>query len=136
MEGLTIGQLAKGAGVGVETVRFYERKGLVPRPEKPWRSYRRYPAEAIRRIQFIKRGKTLGFTLNEIADLLALRMDSSTSCAEVRARAEAKIRMVGEKIKALRDIHSALEKLASRCAGDGPLSTCPILGFLEKEVTP
>ncbi|GAB4287220.1 MAG: hypothetical protein Kow0092_40310 [Deferrisomatales bacterium] len=85
--GLTIGRVAEAAGVGVETVRFYERKGLIEQPEKPMFGRRTYPPETVGRIRFIRRAKDLGFTLREIAELLELRVDPGKSCAEVRARA-------------------------------------------------
>jgi MerR family mercuric resistance operon transcriptional regulator len=91
MHNLTIGQLAVSAGVGVETVRFYQRKGLVEEPENPRSGYRRYPAEAAQRIRFIRQAQEIGFSLREVGELLALRVDRTRSCADVRRHAEAKI---------------------------------------------
>jgi DNA-binding transcriptional MerR regulator len=81
---LTIGQVAKGAGVGVETVRFYEREGLVPAPKRRPSGYRQYPADTVRRIRFVQAAKDLGFTLKEIRELLSLRVAAGKSCADVR----------------------------------------------------
>jgi len=88
---LTIGQVAKEAGVGVETVRFYERKALIEQPPRPARGFRRYPPDVVRRIRFIQRAQGLGFTLREIGELLALRVEPATACGDVRAVAERKV---------------------------------------------
>lgn len=133
MHSLTIGQLAENAGVGVETVRFYQRKGLVEEPEKPRDGYRRYPAEAAQRIRFIRQAQEIGFSLREIGELLALRVDRSRSCADVRRHAEVKILEVRSKIDALQQIERALTRLAKSCSGVGPTSECPILDAIDKE---
>lgn len=133
MPSLTIGQLAENAGVGVETIRFYQRKGLVEEPEKPRDGYRRYPAEAAQRIRFIRQAQEIGFSLREIGELLALRVDRSRSCADVRRHAEAKILEVRSKIDALQQIERALTRLARSCSGAGPTTECPILDAIEKE---
>ncbi len=86
---LTIGQLARRADVGVETVRFYQRKGLLAEPDRRPSGYRQYDEAIVDRLRFIKRAKELGFTLNEIKELLSLRLDPSTTCADVKNRAEA-----------------------------------------------
>ncbi|GAB4262883.1 MAG: Hg(II)-responsive transcriptional regulator [Deferrisomatales bacterium] len=129
--GLTIGQLAAAAGVGVETIRFYERKGLIQQPEKPMFGFRAYPPEAAARIRFIRRAKELGFTLKEIAELLELRVDPGSNCAEVRARALAKMADMDRKIQALHKMRAALARLAAACRGEGPTSQCPILEAME-----
>ncbi len=130
--GLTIGQVARAAGVGVETVRFYERKGLIEQPEKPMFGRRSYPPETVARIRFIRRAKELGFTLKEIAELLELRMDPGKSCAEVRARALAKTADIDRKIETLGRMRRALADLASACRGRGPTIDCPILEAMEE----
>src|SRR5919199_5139981 len=91
MAALTIGQIARRAGVGVETVRFYERQGLLEEPARKESGYRQYPEDVVARLRFIKRAKELGFSLKEIKELLALRVDPATTCAEVKARAQAKV---------------------------------------------
>ncbi|GAB4364654.1 MAG: Hg(II)-responsive transcriptional regulator MerR [Deltaproteobacteria bacterium] len=130
MAGYTIGQVARISGVGVETVRFYEREGLIRRPPRPDNGYRRYPEEAVSRIRFVQRSKALGFSLREIRDLLSMRADAATSCGEVLKRAEEKIRDIENKIQALRKMKRALENLTETCRGKGPTGGCPILEAL------
>lgn len=130
---LTIGKLASAAGVGVETIRFYEREGLLPKPPRKRSGYRQYPPMAVARVLFIRRAKELGFTLKEITELLELRVDPDKSCADVRNLAKTKIGAVNEKIADLERIKAALEKLARACRGKGPTSECPILEAIEKE---
>src|SRR5258708_36203544 len=102
MKPLTIGQVARRVGMGIETVRFYEREGLLNRPARsPSSGYRLYEEGVVGRLQFILRAKELGFTLNEIKELLSLRVDPDTCCEDVKARAEAKIADVEGKIEAL-----------------------------------
>jgi MerR family mercuric resistance operon transcriptional regulator len=135
MERLKTGELAKRAGVNVETLRFYERKGLLPEPPRRESGYREYPAESVRRIRFIKRAQELGFSLGEIREILALRVQPGTTCADVRDRAEHKILDVREKIADLKAIERALQKLTTTCTGSGPLSECPILENLDGELS-
>jgi len=130
---LTIGQVAKRSGIGLETVRFYERKGLIEEPPRTDSGYRQYPEEAVGRIRFIRRAKELGFALKEISELLSLRVDPDTTCADVREQTELKIADVEEKIRALQTIKTALEKLAVSCTGSGPTSECPILEALDSQ---
>lgn len=130
---LTIGKLANAAGVGVETIRFYEREGLLPKPPRKRSGYRQYPPDTVGRVMFIRRAKELGFTLKEITELLDLRVDPDKSCADVRALAKSKILDVEEKMADLARIKGALEKLARACRGKGPTSECPILDAIEKE---
>jgi Cu(I)-responsive transcriptional regulator len=131
MSGLTIGRLAKEAGIGIETVRFYERQGLIEPPPRTDSNYRMYPEEEIVRLKFIKRAKNLGFTLNEIKDLMALRHDPHATKADVKQRTLAKIEDVTEKIRDLTRIKEALEHLYGACDGHGPLDQCPILEALD-----
>lgn len=131
MGSLTIGTLAKRAGVGVETVRFYERRGLVRRPIRPRTGYRSYPEDAVARIRFILNAQALGFTLQEIIGLLALRVTAGTSCAAVRARAAAKLADVKQRMADLERIRVALEKLVAACPGRGALASCTILEILD-----
>ena len=130
---LTIGELAKRSGMGLETVRFYERKGLIEDPPRTDSGYRQYPRDVVARIQFIKRCKELGFSLKEISELLSLRVDPDTTCADVRRQTKLKLADVEEKIRALRTIKAALDKLAASCSGRGPTSECPILETLESQ---
>ncbi len=133
MEPLTIGQVAKQAGVGIETIRFYERQKLIDPPPRKLSGYRQYPQEAVRRIKFIKRAKELGFSLKEIAELLSLKVDPSTTCVQVKKRAEGKIIDIEEKIRTLKKMKKALKDLADQCVGKGPASECPIMEALDRQ---
>jgi len=129
---MTIGTLARKAGVGVETVRYYERRGLIPEPPRRDSGYREYTSEAISRVHFIRRAKELGFTLKEIHELLTLRVDPTTTCRDVRRRAETKIHDIEEKIRLLGSMRTALRRLTAQCRGKGPVSECPILDSLQE----
>ena len=133
MDRLTIGVLAKQAGVNLETIRFYERRGLLPEPARTNSGYRVFSRHAVQRLHFIKRAQDLGFSLKEIKELLALRVDARTTCAEVRRRAETKVADVEAKIHALQAMRKALTRLAAACVGRGPVSDCPILEALDSE---
>jgi MerR family transcriptional regulator, copper efflux regulator len=137
MNGLTIGEVAAQAKVHIETLRYYERRGLVARPPRSVSNYRRYPQGAVQRVRFIKRAQELGFSLNGIKELLSLRAAPEAECGEIRAHAEAKIKDINDKIALLTAMQSALSKLVAECSGQGPLTECPILESLDtKEVTP
>ncbi len=127
MKKLKIGEVAKKANVGVETVRFYERIGLIPCPCRLQSGYRQYSEDAVKRIQFIKNAKELGFSLKEISELFALRVRSKARCGDIKKKAEAKIADIDERIKTLQRMKSALKKLVSQCKGAGPVGECPIL---------
>ena len=134
MDRLTIGELAKRGGVNLETVRYYERKGLLPKPPRTSSGYRAFPADAVRRIRFIKRAQELGFTLAQVKELLALRLDPGTTCADVRGRAQAKLSDVDQKIRDLRGIRRTLSRLLAACPGGGSAADCPILESLQLDV--
>lgn len=131
MDGLTTGQVARRARVNVETVRYYERRGLLPEPTRRPSGYRNYSPDAVRRIQFIRHAQQLGFSLQEVSELLRLRVDPETSCSEVKQRAEAKRAEIERKIEDLRRMQQALVTLAATCSGEGPIDACPILDALE-----
>jgi MerR family mercuric resistance operon transcriptional regulator len=131
MTDLTSGQLAEGAGVGIETIRYYERKGLLPPPARSRSGYRRFPAEAVDRLRFIRQAQYLGFSLKEIQELLSLRIDPKASCSEVRQRAQAKIGEIEQRLRGLQRIREVLWKLSEACGGRGPITACPILEALE-----
>ena len=131
MDGLTIGRVARRAGLAVDTVRFYEREGLLQKPARTASGYRQYAPDAVKRLQFIRQAKELGFTLPEIRELLALKVAPGKSCADVRARAEAKLADVERRMAQLVPIKRALVQLAAACTGSGPASECPILEALE-----
>lgn len=130
VEPLTIGKVARDAGVGVETVRFYERKGLIPRPRRPLRGFRSYPRETARRIRFIRQAQELGFTLREIKELLSLRADPKADCSDIRRRSQEKLAEVAAKSEQLDRIRRALETLIAACPGRGALRACSILDSL------
>lgn len=135
MNALTIGRLARQAGVNLETVRYYERRGLLPRPPRSTSGYRLFPREAARRLRFIRRAQELGFSLREIQELLSLRISRKANAKDVRKRAEAKIADIEAKIKTLDSMKRALRKLMTNCPGCGPLSECPILESLDGDDT-
>jgi Hg(II)-responsive transcriptional regulator len=130
MNGLTIGRLAKQAGLGIETVRFYERQGLIEPPPRTDSNYRIYPEEEVGRLKFIKRAKDLGFTLKEIKELFELQNDPHATKADIKKRTIEKIEDIKKKVRDLSRIQEALEHLAGACDGHGPLSECPILDAL------
>ena len=137
MASLTIGKVARGAGLAIDTVRYYEREGLLAKPARTSCGYRQYSADAVTRLRFIRQAKELGFSLREIKELLSLRVEAGRSCADVRARAERKIADVEQRISTLTRMKRALAKLASSCSGRGPTSECPILEALEtRELAP
>jgi MerR family mercuric resistance operon transcriptional regulator len=131
MEELTIGALAKEAEVNVETVRYYERRSLIDQPRKPHSGFRHYPPDLIDRIRFIKRAQELGFTLEEITELLALRVEPATACDEVKQQAEGKIADIAEKIKTLQRMKKTLTGLVNACDKRTSTTECPILEALK-----
>ena len=133
MKPLTIGALARRAGIGVETIRFYERRGLVPRPPRPATGFRAYPEKTLARVRFIRQAQALGFTLKEIAALLALRVAPGTDCAAVRTRAAAKLADVEARLAELERLRGALARLVAACPGSGAVATCTILGALASQ---
>lgn len=131
MSGLTIGAVAKQAGVNIDTLRYYERQGVVVKPPRTDSNYRAYPEETVRRVRFVKRAQELGFSLKEIKGLLALRATRGARCEDVRQQALRKIEDIEDKIRSLQAMKAALGKLADECASTrGPVSDCPILESL------
>jgi len=125
---ITIGQVAKKTRVNIETIRYYEHLGILPKPNRnPNSGYRQYKENIIERLNFIKHAKELGFSLNEIKSLFALRVRSNSTCGDVKKRAEMKIIDIEEKIKTLQKMKTALKKLAGQCKGKGPVGECPII---------
>lgn len=129
---MKIGELASKAGVNIETIRYYERRGIIPEPLRTPSGYRSYSDDTLLRIQFIKRAKELGFSLLEISELLSLKADPEVSCSEIRERAVAKVADIEGRIETLVRMKAALMQLTVDCRGRGPVSECPILGALEK----
>lgn len=131
MTQLSIGQLAKETGVTVEALRFYEKQGLVAAPARTNAGYRQYPPDTVRRVKFIQHAKEVGFTLNDIAQLLALRQEPGTSCADIKLKATDKIKDVESKIRELQRIREALQRMVINCTSKSNLSECPILEELD-----
>lgn len=126
-ESLTIGKLAMASQVNVETIRFYERKGILKQPKKQG-AFRKYPDEYITRIRFIKRSQELGFTLKETKELLDLKIKNQSKCSDVLSKTEIKIEEINQKISDLKKMKQSLQALASCCEDiNQPLSDCPIL---------
>ncbi len=130
---LTRGQLAKRCDVNFETIRYYEQQGLIPAPLRAASNYRLYGEATVRCIGFIKRAQKLGFTLNEVRELLSLRARPGARCTDVLKRAEVKVQNIDEKIQTLMAMRRALAKLMSECARHGGVSECPILDALEDD---
>lgn len=127
MTRFTIGKVAESAGVGVETIRFYERRGLIEQPTPVRTSFREYPQAAVNRIRFIKRAQELGFTLSEVAELLLLSDKSGATRKSVKDLAAKKLLLIREKLDDLRHMEATLAKLVDDCSGKGPLHGCPII---------
>ncbi|HEX8724533.1 MAG TPA: MerR family DNA-binding protein [Gemmatimonadaceae bacterium] len=128
---LTIGQLAKAAAVNTDSIRFCERQGLLPEPPRTPAGYRQYGDDAVRRVQFMKRAQSLGFTLAEIGVLLGLRVKRGAACRAVVTEAETAIKRIDGKIRELRRMRAALNELATACRDRRALPGCPMLDALE-----
>jgi len=131
MDRLLMGEVARQGGVNLETIRYYERQGLLPKPLRTASGYRMFTADDVRRVRFIKRAQELGFSLREIKELLALRFEPDSSCADVRKRAETKLSDIDQKISDLKRMRKTLARLATACPGRGNLNGCPILESLD-----
>lgn len=127
---LRTGELAREANVNVETLRFYERKGILPEPPRRSSGYRAYPAQAVERVRFIRRAQELGFSLKEIEQLLASGTDPRSTCADVKEHVTAKVTDIDQKIRDLQAIKRALNRLSEACPGRGSTEDCPILGLV------
>jgi Hg(II)-responsive transcriptional regulator len=124
------GELATAAGVNTETLRYYERRGILKEPERMHSGYRAYPADAVAIVRFVKRAQELGFTLDEIEELLRLRNDQARTCGQVRSAAATKIAEIDVKIKRLSAMKRALSTLIASCV-DGASRACPLLESLD-----
>jgi len=129
------GEAAARSGVNVQTLRYYERLGLLPKPPRGGSGYRAYGQDAVRRVRFIKRAQELGFTLAEIADLLALHEESQTACRRVEARAAATLARIEANIHDLEKMRGALEAYVTACRGERPVDECPLLTALDRPVS-
>lgn len=130
---LTIGKLAAQAGVAIDTIRYYEREGLIPPPARRPSGYRDYPADTVKRLRFIRRAKDLGFTLGEIADLLQLTERSQHDMAGMKQAAEAKLMLVQAKLTELQRMRNALQLMVTACPGYGEMADCPIVNALTQD---
>jgi MerR family transcriptional regulator, mercuric resistance operon regulatory protein len=130
VRGLPIGAFANAAGVNVETIRFYQRKGLLPEPDRPYGTIRRYGEGEVARVKFIKSAQRLGFSLDEIAGLLTL--EDGRHCSEARVVAEQKLSDVRARLHDLRRIESTLSRLVDRCGKARGSITCPLIAALHK----
>lgn len=129
---MTVGTLAKQAGVKIDTIRYYERHGLLPQSPRTNSGYRTFTDASVERLRFIKQAQALGFTLNEVKQLLALRLSSDMTCTDVRERAQAKLADIQQKIDSLHVMKRALQQLVSACAADRPASECSFLTNLHQ----
>ena len=130
MEILTTGRLARLTGVNRETIRYYERRGLLRRPPRTGAGYRAFPGEAVGVVRFIRRAQALGFSLREVAELLALTGESGTDCSDIRETARRKLADIEAKIQGLRSMERTLKRIIRACPGKGPLSECSIIESL------
>ncbi|MGD2134705.1 MAG: heavy metal-responsive transcriptional regulator [Gemmatimonadales bacterium] len=128
---MRIGTLAERGSVTVQTVRYYEHRGLLPKPQRTSSGYRDYGQGEVRRLRFIRNAKDLGFTLSEIKELLDLRVAPGTAAEDVRLRALEKIEATKAKIHELQRIQAGLERLVSACDADGPPHACALMHAME-----
>lgn len=128
---LTIGRLARGAEVNVQTIRFYQRLGLIAEPPRPPGGVRHYPSDTVARVRFVKRAQAIGFSLDEIA--LLLELSDGKHCAETKALAEKKLAVVGQKMNDLAAMQKALKGLVAECSKGSRKSGCPIIDALAAE---
>jgi MerR family copper efflux transcriptional regulator len=133
MSGFTIGEVAKRAGVGIDTVRYYERSDLLPSPTRRASGYREYEASDVRRLRFIRRAKEIGFSLDEIRELLVLSSDRERGVRGIKTRAEERLAAIEARILELQRVRRGLKALIADCPGHGPLEQCPILAALAKD---
>jgi DNA-binding transcriptional MerR regulator len=132
----TIGKLAGAAHISADTLRYYEREGLLEPAGRTASSYRLYDSDAIARVRFIRHAQACGFTLLEIRELLALRARTSACCADVRTQAIEKKLQLERRIRALKAMSKALDGLIADCARDAPIAACPILAAFEAAIGP
>jgi Cu(I)-responsive transcriptional regulator len=135
MSHLTTGGLARRGGVNLETIRYYERRGLLPKPPRTVSGYRAFAPDAVRSLRFVKRAQALGFSLKEIKELLSLRAAPRARSADVRAQVRRKIDDIERKLRSLAAMKKALLKLVDECSGRGPVSECPILESVSSGTT-
>ena len=131
---LQIGEVAKRVGVSIDTIRFYEREGLIPEPNRSPGGYRRYPESIVKQLFFIQHAKTLGFSLKEIIELMALKNTPKATCQSIKETAQAKVNEIHKKIEGLEKIKKTLMPLIDQRRSADPISKCPILGTIDEEL--
>lgn len=136
MSKLSIGKVAQQAGLPIDTIRYYERAGLIAPPARRESGYRDYAPEVVKQLQFIRRAKDLGFTLSEIAELLALSAQGGRDMGAMKSAAQAKLEVVDEKVRELLRIRRGLKRLVAACPGHGALAACPIVNALNQASSP
>jgi MerR family copper efflux transcriptional regulator len=128
---LKIGEVAERGGVNLQTIRYYEREKLLPKPPRLPSGYRMFPEQTVHRVRFIKRAQELGFSLADIRDLLSIQIDPKKECSDVKRLAKIKIADIEEKIRTLEAMKRVLSGLTKLCPGRGPSSECPILESID-----
>jgi MerR family copper efflux transcriptional regulator len=127
---MTIGRLAKATGVNIDTIRYYERHGLLPQASRRQSGYREYATDDVARLSFIRRAKELGFSLTDIGELLSLSRDRRSDMQGVKRKAEERLAEVDRKIDELKRVQRGLKRLIAACPGHGELASCPIVAAL------
>lgn len=130
---MKIGELATASGLSVDTIRFYEKQGLLPSPKRSASNYRLYSSDAPRRLVFIRKARDLGFTLQEIGQLLELSEDRQAGAGDVKERAQAKLQDLDRRIADMQAMRESLQRLVSACSGRGDTDHCPILAALAED---
>lgn len=133
MDNLSIGKVAQQTEMSIDTIRYYERAGLIPAPARRESGYRDYAPEVVKRLRFIRRAKDLGFTLSEIGELLALSSHADDDMGAMKDAAQAKLTVVEQKLRELQQIRKGLTALIAACPGHGARSECPIVNALNQE---
>lgn len=133
MSEITIGELADRVGINIETIRYYEREGIIPEPPRNKSGYRIYGREDITRLEFIKTAKMLGFSLQEISELLSLSVDQDSDFKEVRCRVQEKVEVIDKKIEKLKRMRQILTELITACDTEKTTDRCPILKGIEEK---
>lgn len=129
--GLKISEVAERGGVNLQTIRYYEREGLLPKPPRLSSGYRVFPGDTVNRVRFIKRAQELGFSLAEVRELLSIRIDPRKECSDVKHLAQTKIADIDDKIRTLKAMKRVLNGLTEMCPGRGPSNACPILESID-----
>ena len=134
MKAMKIGEVAKRSGVGIETIRFYEREGLLQEPERRPSGYRQYDESTVERLEYIRRAKELGFTLAEIRELLELSFAAHAGCDHIRQRAEAKVADIEDKIRSLQQMKRSLGRIVERCRAKDSTDDCPLVHKTKRRI--